>query len=104
MKIACFKNQNNGISIVAPGEWGICNKKRIIKKEILSLEEPTEDQQELLSDDDLLTNAAIEWLIKDAVPLGVKYWLFDDIELPDTREYRDAWEIDETIEHSGVGL
>ena len=37
------------------------------------------------------------------IPVGVKFKIIEDSELPSDREFRDAWEVDEAELTDGVG-
>tara|TARA_B100002019_G_C20896052_1_gene415772 strand:+ start:382 stop:588 length:207 start_codon:yes stop_codon:yes gene_type:complete len=43
-----------------------------------------------------------ETALKD-VPSGVKYKIIDDSNLPEDRDFRNAWEYDFTTDFDGVG-
>jgi hypothetical protein len=45
----------------------------------------------------------IEELAAKDVPTGSPYSIIEDTELPDTREFRNAWEVDEATLTDGVG-
>ena len=42
-------------------------------------------------------------LAKKDVPTGKKYKVVDTSTLPDDREFRNAWEVDESLLDDGVG-
>ena len=48
------------------------------------------------------TGTMQELAAKD-VPTGVAYKIIEDSELPDTRDFRNAWEADEASLTDGVG-
>ena len=46
----------------------------------------------------------IEAIAKKDVPQGLPYWIVEDIHIPESREFRGAWEIDESMgEPNGYG-
>ena len=45
----------------------------------------------------------IDELAKKDVPTGKKYKVVDTSTLPDEREFRNAWEVDESLLDDGVG-
>ena len=46
---------------------------------------------------------SVQETAKKDVPSGVKYKIIDDSNLPEDREFRDAWEYDFTDSYDGVG-
>lgn len=62
----------------------------------ISIVTPSKDIIELMSIDDLA---------KKDVPDGVEFWIIEDSDIPTSRVFRDAWELDENElgEPSGVG-
>ena len=46
---------------------------------------------------------SVQETAKKDVPAGVKYKIIDDSNLPEDREFRDAWEYDFTDSYDGVG-
>jgi len=45
----------------------------------------------------------VDELAKKDVPTGTKYKVVDTSTLPDEREFRNAWEVDESLLDDGVG-
>jgi hypothetical protein len=53
---------------------------------------------------DYLESNSIETLANKDVPTGKPYWIIDVSELPEDREFRNAWTLDSSIgEPDGVG-
>lgn len=52
---------------------------------------------------DALTTMTIEEIANKDVPTGLSYKIIEDTELPNSREFRDAWTIDNTELTDGVG-
>ena len=46
---------------------------------------------------------SVQETAKKDVPSGVKYKIIDDSNLPEDREFRNAWEYDFTDSYDGVG-
>ena len=46
---------------------------------------------------------SVQETAKKDVPSGVKYKIIDDSNLPEDREFRDAWEYDFTDSYDGLG-
>ena len=46
---------------------------------------------------------SVQETAKKDVPSGVKYKIIDDSDLPEDREFRNAWEYDFTDSYDGVG-
>ena len=46
----------------------------------------------------------IEAIAKKDVPEGLPYWIVEDVHIPESRTFRNAWEIDESMgEPHGYG-
>ena len=45
----------------------------------------------------------VDSLAKDVVPTGLKYKIVEDSEIPETREFRNAWDIADSELTDGVG-
>ena len=46
---------------------------------------------------------SVQETAKKDVPSGVKYKIIDDSNLPEDRDFRNAWEYDFTTDFDGVG-
>jgi len=71
--------------------------KRIIYKNInnkISVIIPSEEALKLMS---------IDEIAKKDVPTGLSYKIIEDTDLPNSREYRDAWTINDAELTDGVG-
>jgi hypothetical protein len=53
--------------------------------------------------DEALQSMTIEQIARKDVPTGYKYKIVDVSEIPNDREFRNAWTIDETELTDGVG-
>ena len=71
--------------------------KRIIYKN------PDNSVSIIVPSDNALQSMTIEQIAKKDVPTGLKYKIVDVSEIPNDREFRDAWTIDESELTDGIG-
>ena len=57
----------------------------------------------IIPSQEALTFATIEQIAKKDTPSGLPYWIVDTEVVPSDRTFRNAWQIDESIEPDGVG-